>query len=107
MEACRGGTSARSSLRRLTSRNEYADPPLVLASCEHLRAFLGTSFSRERAWPPSGRKGAKLLVPRTQAKRVKRVLLLILVEDVGIVAVIIVVVIFFLVFLVFLYLFFE
>ncbi len=68
----------------------------------------------EKELGPFHPEGAKLLVPRTQRKRVKRVLLLILVEDVEIVAVIIVVVILvfvlvlvFVFFLFFLYLFFE
>ena len=115
MEACRGGNFG-------PELPSFAGSPVETSTLIRRYYWQATSTS-VRSWErvlvekelgPFRAEGAKLLVPRTQRKRVKRVLLLILVdakvlEEVDIVVVIIVVVvIFFLFFLFFLlYLFFE
>ena len=109
MEACRGGNFG-------PELPSFAGSPVETSTLIRRYYWQATSTSA-RSWErvlvekelgPFCPEGAKLLVPRTQRKRVKRVLLLILVEDVEIVVVIIVVVIFVLFFLFFLlYIFSE
>ena len=89
VEACRGGNFG-------PELPSFAGSPVETSTLIRRYYWQATSTSA-RSWErvlvekelgPFRAEGAKLLVPRTQKKRVKRVLLLILVEDVEIVVVI-------------------